>query len=374
MNIEYRCSECGREISPAEYEEQDDVFCPECGGQLEQNEDKVWCYLGKNGKLTGPFHEEDLLQAYLNKTITPQTKIFHLLNQQWKPLSGWDALQPVYGSSPPVADESGKTAAEDSTANLMVPCEACSHLFSRRAKECPKCGWKRQAICQVCHQKIPLDSASCPECGDPAPFQALQTGTEHIPPPVAGTSVTELEPNPTRGTSPPQEPELPGNRIKKTPVWLVVFLSAVSGGLYTPIWFLTRREAINELKSDEKLGAGVFIFAVVGLSVALLAMMMGWFYEGIAESYSNPSFLSVAQQFDNIDRLISVVVGLTLLVQCFKVRRIFYDHYNIRHGRTIELSGVLIFFFHIIYLQYHINRFDDIQEDPYTTNNYRKTY
>lgn len=53
---------------------------------------------------------------------------------------------------------------------LLIKCESCSRLFSKRASNCPKCGWGPLVTCQVCQQKIPYDSTSCPECGDPVPF------------------------------------------------------------------------------------------------------------------------------------------------------------------------------------------------------------
>jgi hypothetical protein len=37
MQLEYACNECGREISSSEFEAQSDIFCPECGGHLEEN-------------------------------------------------------------------------------------------------------------------------------------------------------------------------------------------------------------------------------------------------------------------------------------------------------------------------------------------------
>ena len=55
---------------------------------------------------------------------------------------------------------------------LLIKCESCSSQFSKRAQQCPKCGWKPWTICKVCQQKISPDSISCPECGDPAPFES----------------------------------------------------------------------------------------------------------------------------------------------------------------------------------------------------------
>lgn len=48
--------------------------------------------------------------------------------------------------------------------------------------------------------------------------------------------------------------------------------------------------------------------------------------------------------------VIAYVVGV------FKIREAMEDYYNTRENIALSLSGVMTFFFSIIYLQYHINR------------------
>jgi len=50
------------------------------------------------------------------------------------------------------------------------------------------------------------------------------------------------------------------------------------------------------------------------------------------------------------------IIGIILIVQGFKVRRIFINHFNSQLQGEISFSGVATFFFHIYYLQYKINR------------------
>ena len=146
--------------------------------------------------------------------------------------------------------------------------------------------------------------------------------------------------------------------MKKTPVILTVIFTIITVGIYYPCWFLTRRDRINELHSHEKIGKGVFIFGIVIFSISLFLALVSGFLEGIGEGLGMAEFLVMAKGVDAIDRLLSLVVGITLLVQCFKVRRIFRDHFNDHLGRNISFSGLATFFFQIYYLQYKINRFE----------------
>ena len=119
MSPEYKCNECGRNYSQREYEKQSDIFCPDCGGHIEEH--------------------------VATQTTQPDTF----------PQGAPQFLSDNISTNP-----------------LLIKCGSCSRQFSRRAQQCPKCGWKPWIICKVCKQNIPSDSASCPECGDPEPFDS----------------------------------------------------------------------------------------------------------------------------------------------------------------------------------------------------------
>lgn len=76
---------------------------------------------------------------------------------------------------------------------LLIKCESCSWQFSKRAPQCPKCGWKPWTLCNVCQQKISPDSISCPECGDPAPFESNHASIGSAGPSVSKKTADELQ-------------------------------------------------------------------------------------------------------------------------------------------------------------------------------------
>lgn len=116
MGTEYICDFCGFEISSSEYDKLDTNFCPKCG--------------------------EHIREAEVSKPIVSTDR----------------------GQGNP----------------SLITCELCQHIFSRRALKCPKCDWVPIAICEICKNKIPLDSTICIECGDPHPF-FVQTNPSPMP-------------------------------------------------------------------------------------------------------------------------------------------------------------------------------------------------
>lgn len=140
--------------------------------------------------------------------------------------------------------------------------------------------------------------------------------------------------------------------MKRHNIALMVLLSMVTGGIYYPIWFLLRRDDINKLNANEKLGTVPFV---------LLAALFGILFVVNAIRAIAPSEIA-----DGLWGLGLMAAGIVLLVQCFKVRRILEAHLqeslrdlsdqpHLRHSES-ALSGVAVFFLSIFYLQYVINK------------------
>lgn len=151
---------------------------------------------------------------------------------------------------------------------------------------------------------------------------------------------------------------VPADTVKRTPVILTILFTVITAGIYYPAWFLSRRHAINALHSKEQLGAGVFIFGIVVFSLSLLLMMASGVFEGLYETLHDAEYLAISKGIEATDKMLSAVIGITLLVQCYKVRRILREHFNAHLGHNVYWSGVMIFFFQIFYLQYKVNRLE----------------
>ncbi len=152
--------------------------------------------------------------------------------------------------------------------------------------------------------------------------------------------------------------------LKKTSVFLVIFLTLITFGVYVPVWFITRRKAINSLHSQQKLGLGTLVFVLVLFGAVLLAGFVEGWMQASAAHVTMETYTKLNADIVNV---LAGVGGIVLLVQSFKVRRILLDHFRAQSSglfsstmsleREVSFSGVATFFLHIYYLQYKINGF-----------------
>ena len=142
-------------------------------------------------------------------------------------------------------------------------------------------------------------------------------------------------------------------------VFGIFVLTLLTGGIYLPIWFMTRRKALNNLHSSEKIGAA-------GLNVALVGYVAS-FVLPIAGSFKWGSWVETENVLGPLHPIIILISGLIIVVYCFKARRILVDHLTPRResmfAASIQfqyddlLSRMATFFLGIFYLQYKINEY-----------------
>lgn len=130
--------------------------------------------------------------------------------------------------------------------------------------------------------------------------------------------------------------EFPKTDLKKINLPLMIFLAVISGGVFIPIWFLIQRDAINGMttKDENKLSTNLFYFvAFMFFVTSSLEMGTTWAKTGTWNG----------------------ILGIIVLVQSFKIRRVFDEYFNARFNRNVSFSGLWLFIFTVFYLQTMIN-------------------
>ena len=153
-------------------------------------------------------------------------------------------------------------------------------------------------------------------------------------------------------------PELPASTTAPA-LWsrsliAMIILMVVTLGLYHPVWFLRRRSALNNLDSPVKLALWPFLVYLLFMVFAIVITIAT-----VDVPRAERSGLDLTM---SIGRL---AVGILVLVQSFRVKRILEDHLagpgeTVAHEigqQPVMLSGLLTFFLSIFYLQYAINHY-----------------
>jgi hypothetical protein len=141
--------------------------------------------------------------------------------------------------------------------------------------------------------------------------------------------------------------------LQKRSVVLMIVLTILTVGFYLPIWFLRRREALNQLDSPRKLQVWPF--------AAVIAVMTADLFVNVLILVQGPG--AVSPEVALIIALARLGFAINLIVQCFKTKDILEDHLagpadgmGTLFTERVKLSGLMTFFFQPLYLQYIINR------------------
>ena len=153
--------------------------------------------------------------------------------------------------------------------------------------------------------------------------------------------------------------------FKKTSVILVIFLTFITLGIYTPIWYLTRLKALNSLQSAVKLNRGVLIAALalsifsafLDIAVELIYYLGEHFLDaGVIELSRMLELLKLIDLIEDVNAILTIPLLLFTLYYAFRLKRILQDHYRDYLDQQVSFSGLAVFFFQNWYLQFKINR------------------
>jgi hypothetical protein len=166
-------------------------------------------------------------------------------------------------------------------------------------------------------------------------------------PPAPGFSAPPAYAAPAYGgAAAPAAAPMPGGPMPPNMHWAVVMILAwITGGLAGLIWAFKEAAFVKKIDPSSKalvLLAGTLIGMVVLLVLAFGAMTSG-----------SASAMAAAGGLIMILYMVILVIGL---VTIFSMRSSIQRYYNSTEPIGLRLSGVMTFFFNILYFQYHFSR------------------
>jgi hypothetical protein len=141
--------------------------------------------------------------------------------------------------------------------------------------------------------------------------------------------------------------------LKRRSVWLVILFTFITFGLYYLIWFFRRRPGLNRLNSPRKLELWPLLSVLALWAVQLVVGIVAG-ERPVEEVFGGGVAIALL--------VFQFAVGITMIVQCFKIKDMIEDHAappadSGMFAEHVQLSGIMTFFFSIFYLQWAINRY-----------------
>jgi hypothetical protein len=147
--------------------------------------------------------------------------------------------------------------------------------------------------------------------------------------------------------------ELDAHGLKRRSLWLMIVLSIATLGIYYPVWYIRRRPGLNRLDSPRKLALWPFVIVITWF---VLMLVVGFMTGERSEVEVLGPGLAVVLQLGQI------AIAILMILQSFKIKDIIQDHATPADSsglfvEHVKLSGIMTFFFSILYLQWAINRY-----------------
>jgi hypothetical protein len=123
----------------------------------------------------------------------------------------------------------------------------------------------------------------------------------------------------------------------------VLALSIVTCFLFAWAWFFIQAVFVKKLVSKN--------LAMVWAGIALAVLFGAGFAQGAAHGSAGGQFA-----------LLKLVGAGFWIAANFSLKNALEEHYNSEENIGLSLSGVMVFFFNVIYIQYHLNKITEAKK------------
>ncbi len=125
---------------------------------------------------------------------------------------------------------------------------------------------------------------------------------------------------------------------------LVLLFSVLSCGVFWIVWIFIQSSFIKRIRPESEVTPLYVVYIVLAFG--------GGIFAGIGSAMDTP-------MGEGLGRLIELTGAVVFIVAKFKARRLLEEYYNSVEPIGLRLSGVMTFFFDILYFQYHFTRIAD---------------
>ena len=220
-------------------------------------------------------------------------------------------------------------------------------------------------LCPHCQTLSPEDSNVCSHCGAPlsategeaaaTPAAALEAALEA--PATASPENTGAEfAFESEARSAPAHPL---NRVPEMHWFLVLVLQVITLGVYTPVWYLRRAEAFNDMSAGRALNKGLLASALLGHVGNMLIGIIGGLHERVSQAWAANASVIIGDYLNDLGTFLSWFVAALLIHQALTLRSMLKRHALAATGRELPIGWLWTIILGPLNLQHAVNRLKD---------------
>jgi len=126
--------------------------------------------------------------------------------------------------------------------------------------------------------------------------------------------------------------------------FLVIVLTVITFGLFILFWAFRQASFVKKIDPASKAAS------LLALTVLGVVAQVGLVYASVGAS------ANVMQQISTAVLILSIALFVVEMVLIFGMRKSMVTYYNSVEPIGLQLSGIMTFFFNILYFQYHFSR------------------
>lgn len=179
----------------------------------------------------------------------------------------------------------------------------------------------------------------------------------YAPPPQAGYPPPPMMPPPAPGMAVPGMPIAPMGSGPMPPQmhWAVLLiLSWITGGIAMLIWAFKQAGFVKKLDPASK--ALTMLKALTGMVIVEILLYVVVMVSALSAARSRGAVSGMVILAGIVIWLINMAAAVMGIVTVFGMRRSLVQYYNSVEPIGLRLSGVMTFFFSVLYFQYHFTR------------------
>jgi hypothetical protein len=142
--------------------------------------------------------------------------------------------------------------------------------------------------------------------------------------------------------------------------WAIcVLLSLITCSLFGWIWAFVQAIWVRKVQPNSK---GLILYSLAA-GIHILSIIFGFYY-GITLGLQGGNAVAGlnSPEFRMVSGLIRLAILIVIILGNFSMRESIEEHFNTAEPIGLSLSGVMTFFFGILYFQYHLTKINEMKQ------------